>query len=177
MSDIVTLIKKETSNMDSTLDLGCGTGRWIKFVNIKNYLGVDAYGSYMKMLKLTHNVIIHDIRDLSLFSDKSFDCVMAIDVIEHLEKEDAFKLIREMERIARKKIIIHVPDGFVYQDPNDKRVLDDMGPSIYQEHLCGFSLKELEDLGFKLIERRPGDKVHNRDYFALFVTKELTWKI
>jgi len=52
-----------------------------------------------------------DVRKLP-FKQKSFDTVLCMEVIEHLEKEEAIRLIEDMEKIARKKIIITTPVGF-----------------------------------------------------------------
>jgi len=155
--------------MNSTLDLGCGTGRFTKRVDIKNYLGVDVFLPYLNELKETHNVVKCDIAQLYIFLDKSFDCVMAIDVVEHLKKNDAVFLIKEMERIARKKVIIFTPERFLSQTPYESGML----PSEYQKHLSGFNLEELEFLGYKLIEKLPGDNIHERKFYSLFMVKNL----
>ena len=73
---------------------------------------------------------------------KSFDCVVALDLIEHLDKSDGFKLIKIMESIARKKVIIFTPNGFLKQEPYDD--------NIWQEHKSGWEVDEMKDLGFQV---------------------------
>jgi len=51
--------------------------------------------------------------DLAAIESKSFDIVIAMDLIEHLPKSDGYKLLYEMERIARKACMIMTPNGFV----------------------------------------------------------------
>jgi ubiquinone/menaquinone biosynthesis C-methylase UbiE len=46
------------------------------------------------------------------FIDDSYDVVLSMDSIEHLKLEDAEKMIEEMKRIARKKVIIYTPTEF-----------------------------------------------------------------
>jgi len=171
MNNLIALLQQETSDMNSTLDLGCGDGRFTKRLNLENYLGVDIYQPELDELKLTHNVVQLDITNLSIFVDKSFDCVMAVDVVEHLKKKDALNLIVSMERIARKKVIIVTPEGYLEQTPYESG----MDPSEYQRHLTGFSLEELKHLGYRLLDRIPGDDIHNRKWNGLFVVKEFKW--
>ena len=53
-----------------------------------------------------------------------------MEVIEHLEKEEAIRLIEDMEKIARKKIIITTPVGFLENYEADG--------NLYQTHKSGF---------------------------------------
>jgi len=68
--------------------------------------------------------------------------VIALDVLEHLSKEEGYELLKKMERWARKKVIIFTPNGYVYQDGYDN--------NPFQEHKSGWGVKELEELGFKV---------------------------
>ncbi len=76
------------------------------------------------------------------FQEKSFDCVCAFDVIEHLAKEDGLKLINSMERIARKKVIISTPNGFLSQGIHYG--------NPFQVHLSGWEVKEMKDMGYRV---------------------------
>ena len=51
--------------------------------------------------------------------NKSIDTILLIDVIEHLEKEMAKKVLKECERVARQQVIIFTPLGFLPQDHPD----------------------------------------------------------
>ena len=72
---------------------------------------------------------------------KTFDAVIALDLIEHLEKKDGFKLIEMMTKIAKKKIIIFTPNGFQPQ-----RAFDD---NPWQEHKSGWYFEDFDELKFK----------------------------
>jgi len=45
------------------------------------------------------------------FESNSYDVVLTVDMLEHLEKKDREKAIEEMFRVAKKKVIIAVPCG------------------------------------------------------------------
>lgn len=100
----------------SILDVGCGTGQPIKEISrLKNFftVGVDLFIPYLKMCKQekTHDQYVRaDVRFLP-FRKKSFDIILALHIIEHLSRNNGLKLIKDMERIARKQVIISTPNG------------------------------------------------------------------
>ena len=135
-------IDSSLEGLTSILDLGCGDNSpylryWIK--NNHNSIGVDLYAN--KYFSKNYKIIQKDVIDfVKLQSDKSFDAVLALDIIEHFEKSDALFLIKEIERIAKKKIIIVTPNGFW------PGMLS--GPG--QTHLCGFTYDEFRKFGYQV---------------------------
>lgn len=132
------------------LDIGCGDGSLMRKINYdKKYLvtGVELHKPSLKRAKLTgvyKQIICSDVRKIA-FKAKSFDVVFASQVIEHLSKKDALSLIQKMERIARTKVIIATPNGFVKYDPFEGHD----GNSL-QEHKSGWEVKEMEMKGYKI---------------------------
>lgn len=76
------------------------------------------------------------------FKENSFDAVVSFELVEHLTKEEGLRLIANMERWARKKVIISTPAGYVPQDA--------VGHNPHQRHMSGWDKAELEELGFKV---------------------------
>ena len=132
---------------ESVLDVGCGNASPIQYLGIPNATGIDGYQPAIDAATAasTHsNFRLGDIRDLpSVFPKKSFDACIALDVIEHLPKEDGFTLIRSMEAVAKKRIIFLTPNGFL---PQTRQETGDL-----QEHLSGWSASEMRGLGFKVL--------------------------
>ena len=85
------------------------------------------------------NYVMADVMTLG-FAPKSFDVVLSVDLIEHLTKEEGFRLIQKMETIAKGKVIIVTPNGFE-QIRGDK---------LRQVHKCGWELSELRDMGYNI---------------------------
>ena len=146
-------LRNELSNCESVLDLGCGPSSPIASITwLKHTVGVDGYEEYIKVAKRngTHDeFILGDIKNLE-FEEKSFDAVLLIEVLEHLEKPDAVKLLEKAEKWARKKLIITTPNGFVNQSVLDNNVL--------QTHLSGWSVEDLTNLGFSKVLGLAGIK-------------------
>lgn len=166
----VECLKKELANCDAVLDLGCGYNSPIQHCNIPFSVGVELFEPYLQESKKKgiHNQYIkEDVRNLEL-KPKSFDAAIAIEVLEHLSKEEGRALIRKMETWARKKVIITMPNGYLWQNGYDANPL--------QEHRSGWRVEELEELGFKLCGINGWRKL--RGYKGLLRYKPaLLWQI
>ena len=144
---ILKLIPEETVSL---LDLGCGRGIIGALCRIyrdtKKLVGVDIFDPYLRFCKkhnLYDTVLKWDLRKLPLpFKNNEFEVVVAIEVVEHLEKNDALKLIKEMERIAEKRVIISTPNIFFEQDTYDG--------NPFQMHRCILNYRQLRKLGYKV---------------------------
>lgn len=134
-------------HVKTLLDLGAGSnphnlirqGLGIRqiLVDISNESEIDSVISVdvMNFTSISENL-------MGLTGRNKVDCVVALHVVEHLEKNQSLKLIHQMSNWAVKIIIIETPNGFLKQEgtPNNP----------YQAHLCGFTVKELRSLGFKV---------------------------
>jgi len=101
------------------LDVGCGDGSPVQWLDFDHTVGVEAYGPALERARAqnTHTEF-HLVRaqDISAqFSSSQFDSVVTLDLIEHLTKEDGLQLIHAMERIASRRILIFTPNGFLRQ--------------------------------------------------------------
>jgi SAM-dependent methyltransferase len=133
----------------SVLDIGCGSASPIRGFShrIARTVGVDAWQPDLDSSRAAgiHSAY-HAIDALQIgahFTPGSFDAVIALDVIEHLPKPDGFHLLSLMEQIARKKVVIMTPNGFLPQRPEDD--------NHYQEHLSGWTPAEMRRLGYRVI--------------------------
>lgn len=141
-------LKKVVEDAESLLDVGCGNDSPIGSFSQNLYcVGVDAFKPSIKKSKEKN---IHDkyynidVLDISKqFESGSFDVVLASDLIEHLEKKDGNELINKMEKIAKKKVIILTPNGFLKQGEFDN--------NPWQVHKSGWSIKEMESKGYEVI--------------------------
>ena len=140
-------IQRVLSGSKSVLDVGCGADSPLRRVKKTFYSeGVDVFGESIetsKNKKIHDSYKLCDIKKLdSFYKKKSFDAVIALDVIEHLEKKESIKLIKDMEKTARKKVILLTPNGFYHQDAYDR--------NPYQVHKSEWKRSDLEQLGYKV---------------------------
>lgn len=144
-------IEKELSGMKSVLDVGCGSSSPLGKINKNFYsMGIDVFESSIKKskkAKIHDHYKLGDILKLkSFFIPKSFDAVVALDVVEHFEKKDAIELINAMEKIARKKVIIFTPYGFTQQHPYNG--------NPYQVHKSGWFIDDFKKRGYNIYGMR-----------------------
>jgi SAM-dependent methyltransferase len=106
------------------LDVGCGYGKWGFLTKrffwltadgtptaVPEVWGVDIFGNHLEELRrqgIYDAVAVADAARLP-FRDRSFDTVIATELIEHLPKEQGLTLLGEIERVARKAVILSTP--------------------------------------------------------------------
>ena len=105
-------LKADLSDCKTVLDIGCGPNSIIKYCNNLSYsIGVEAFAPYVSLSKAKgiHTEYLNsNILDVN-FKDNSFDAVIMVDVVEHLDKKDAIRLINRAYAWAKKKIIVITP--------------------------------------------------------------------
>ncbi|MCF8222803.1 MAG: class I SAM-dependent methyltransferase [Bacteroidales bacterium] len=167
-SQYIKMLEDELSECDSFLDLGCGERSPLSNTKVRfNYsVGVDSFEQSLieNRKNKTYNEYLNlDIKDIEKkFEANSFDCIATFDVIEHISKSDGLELIDKMTKIAKKKIIIFTPNGFLPQEPFDG--------NIYQEHISGWEIEEMKDLGFRVYGVN-GFKIFRKGYKT-----QIRWK-
>lgn len=142
--DDIVLLKRNVDKDSTILDIGCGYNSFIQYLEPKHSIGVECFEEYIQISKdkKIHNEYIkQDVNNL-IFPEKSIDTVYCSEVIEHVTKEDGLKLIKNMEKWAKNKVIITTPNGFIEQDEYHK--------NPYQKHLSGWTNEEFVNMGYKV---------------------------
>ncbi len=138
--------------VDSVLDVACGLSLKSKYIPARIRVGVDLHEGYLQAIEaeVPYVVLRHDVRDLeSIFLPKSFDIVIACDVVEHLHKSEALAMIAACERIARQAVIIETPEGYI---PQDRDILGFDAHDL-QTHRCGWEVSEFVAMGYQVFTR------------------------
>ena len=136
----------------AVLDAACGLSLRSKYIPAQIRVGVDIHEEYFKHIEsdVPYVVLKYDIRKLEeIFMPKSFDIVIALDVVEHIEKGQSLDMIRQLEAIARKAVIIETPEGYVPQNID----IQGHGGDEWQTHRSGWSVEDFEAMGYKTVVR------------------------
>jgi hypothetical protein len=127
----------------SILDAGAGKGTLRSFkLKGRTVIASDIYLPYLrdaKAAKVYEDCILCDVRMLP-FKDKSFNVVLANQLLEHLTDDEGIRFLENVEKIARNKVVITTPSGFytrLHQHGN-----------IYEQHKSGWLPNELECRGY-----------------------------
>ncbi len=136
-STVLGLIKGKT-----VLDCGCGIGRWGYLLRKKGFtvIGFDLKKSNLlqaKKYSRYQDLVVADAKCLP-FKDSTFDCLTAIEVLEHLPKTEGKQFLNETKRLTRHKVVLTTPSGFF------EALCDLPG----EKHQCGWVKEELEEQGF-----------------------------
>lgn len=133
---------------ESILDLGCGKGNPMRFLNRHHRfysVGLDGFEPCIRQCQSigSHDALVPGDMRLLPFKNKSFDVVVCLQTLEHFSREEGKKLLKDMESIARKQVILTTDVGEYVQ-------IHTLDNNPLQEHKYVWSVAELGDLDFKI---------------------------
>ncbi len=89
-------------NPSSILDVGCGTGTWLKvfsqFPNIKKFTGIDGHYVDKKNLIISQERFFSFDLNQTFDLKEKFDLVISLEVAEHLEEKSADTFIKSLTK-------------------------------------------------------------------------------
>ncbi len=95
----------------SVFDVGCGYGDFLKLINPNHQIGGTEVNKervdYCNQVLGQNAIRLANLDERLDLEDSSFDTVVCSEVLEHLE--DPEKALKELVRVARKRVIITVP--------------------------------------------------------------------
>jgi ubiquinone/menaquinone biosynthesis C-methylase UbiE len=119
------------------LDVGCGTGAVMEFLKSRGEIeGVDMSEEALKYCRAKSLNVRHGLADKIDYPDETFDVVLALDVLEHLDNDGA--AINEIHRILKTGGI------FIATVPAHKFLWSYHDESLH--HKRRYAKKEFEDL-------------------------------
>lgn len=135
-------LQQAMADCKSVLNVGCGAGAYTNDLRGIHRAGVEAYGPDLDLAELEER--FHGLAQFMLpaIAAKSYDIVIAMDFLEHLDDEDAWPVIADMKRIARKRVALFLPCGEHPQDGTAENPL--------QEHRSTWLAKDLAAFGFQV---------------------------
>ena len=146
--DVHWLLRAFTRPFASVLDVGCGEETSpFRLIERRPYQRRTGLDHFAPALERSRAAGVHDAYILSdIFEahdlDKQYECVVALDIVEHFEKDDGLRFLRRLEQIARRRVIVLTPNGFLPSEPFDE--------NLSQHHLSGWDAPELRSLGYRV---------------------------
>ncbi len=132
------------------LDAGCGTGGMMARCKAYKICGIDISEeaiNFCKLRKLDGKVIRSTVSEMP-FGDNSFDIVISLDVLYHLQVENDLKALGELHRILDK-------DGILLLNlPAMPYLESEHGKAIHTRHryTCGELREKVQMSGFKIVK-------------------------
>lgn len=125
------------------LEVGCGYGRYIKIPSEMGY--TDCYGvdlspeqiAYARTKLALANVEQANALDWLVGKDETYDCILGLDILEHLNMEDLLTLGERIYKALKPggTIILQVPNG-----------MSPLNPIIYGDltHVRAFTVRSMQ---------------------------------
>jgi hypothetical protein len=140
-------LRRALGGCRSVLDVGCGAASPLAALDLAAFtIGLDRCRPDLASARAarTHRALVcADASSVdSLFASRSIDAVVALDVIEHLERDAGIALVGRLERVARRRVVVFTPNGFVPQPGTAE--------NPWQEHRAGFSADDMRRLGYRV---------------------------
>lgn len=93
--------------VESALDIGCGI-RPQRVVEARWQVFLDPHAPYLE--RVPGQTICATWEVIAQMPDRSFDVITALDVIEHLPRDEGWHFLEEARRVAG-RVLIFTPDG------------------------------------------------------------------
>lgn len=145
----IILLEREVIGLCNTLlDIGCGDGEHLRGCtpHLQKSVGIDIFPPALKRASergiYTQTMPINANEISKYFEKDSFDCVLAFDLIEHLDRPEGLTLLTAMEIIASKKVIVFTPNRFLPQST--------LNGNVHQIHRSGWSVSEMRSRGYRV---------------------------
>jgi len=138
------------------LDLGCGYGHWghllmTHLVPRAEAVGVDAFAGNVGLCRRSGayaEVVEADALDyLAALDAGAFDTVLALELIEHLTREDGLRLLGLMERAASEVVVLSTPNFACLRPGADTMT----GYNEHEHHLSTWSARDFRARGYAVM--------------------------
>ena len=169
---------KELADCETILDVGCGNSSIVERIpgNFHS-TGLDAYEPYLAESRakgIHDDYILGNLATIDLPA-KSYDAVIAFDIVEHFERPEAAKFLDTIERWAKKKIILATPNGFVPTLECHRRSDPDLDQ--LQTHRSGWTVSDLKARGYTCYGLEGFRWTRNKEGYAWQALHKLTFPL
>jgi hypothetical protein len=132
------------------LDIGCGIQPQ-KLVVANVHICVEPFREYADhLLNARHDrdyVVLNCgwEKAIQVLAPGSVDSVFLVDVVEHLEKQEGQKLLKQTLPLVRRQVVVITPYGFMPQHHEDGKDIWGLSGGCWQEHRSGWDERDFDD--------------------------------
>lgn len=161
----------------SVLDVGCGHGHYAKLLRdhfcYSNFDGIEIWQPYIDEynLKTLYTNVFND--NILNFNFGYYDLIIMGDILEHLSRDDARSLIKNISDKCTELLVIvpyYLPQDIVNDNKYEIHLQPDLDDSIMSQYYPSLELINYNNKDFK-IKIDVGDKTY---YYCAFRKKRHT---
>jgi hypothetical protein len=175
------LIRLLASDCGSVLDVGTGLMRSLEAMPCTIKVGLEVHRPYLESRELADAVPLNAsaLEIERLFVPGAVDLVTLIDVLEHFDQAEALEVLRQVEVVARRRIVLFTPRGVFPQGGHDSFGL---GGEEFQRHRSAWEPGDLARLGYRVAVLEGFHDSRNESFVRAFgpnatpVDAMLAWK-
>jgi len=148
------IAKKYLANCDKILDIGSGSGNFIKFLGKNDIYAIDGNKDSVNNLQNIGINAVHAILPDIPFPDNFFNGLHASHILEHLYPEDFYRTLREIDRVLKPGGILVISSPMLWEGfYSDLSHIKPYNPEIFKKYLCGdlsYSSTRLQIGGYRI---------------------------
>lgn len=175
------IAKELISPENKVLDIGAGEGSFADFCEYKEIFLLDGNKDCVNYLKSKFNNVVLGSLPLLPYSDESFDLIHMSHVVEHLQPQEVYDSLKEMNRCCKPggALVISAPlmwEGF-YDDLSHVKPYN---PIIFQKYLCAGGHSDLtrkkitDQFSVERLQYRYQERVY---FFRIKNSKKISHKL
>jgi SAM-dependent methyltransferase len=149
-------VGQKVGDADSVLDVGCGSGDFIlslvstERVRIGSLVGLDADAPSLQRARTLgiYSDVVRGDASRPPFRNHTFEVCLSTEVIEHLGKKEGWEFLSSLEAIARRRVVLSTPNGFIPYLPLDAD--NHGGRNELLEHRSGWSPEDFAGRSYSI---------------------------
>jgi hypothetical protein len=154
-------VRKQIRSSVRIVEIGPGI-RPQSFIHYGLGVAIDPYAPYLEVLRENnYNGLLVNAKAmdaLPLFMDNSFDTLFALDVIEHMEREEGLAFLEEAGRVAS-QIVIFTPLGPMPQKFEEQDAWG-MGGGQWQNHHSAWTPEDFPGWKLRVLKDFHAEDAH-----------------
>jgi hypothetical protein len=145
------------------LDVGCGI-RPQNLVRCKRHICIEPHTEYAEILQKNGYEVIQKKANEALDDVEAVDTILALDVIEHMERKEGEIFLKKALEKAKKQIVVFTPLGFMPQEETGVRDSWGLHGQEFQRHRSGWMPEDFD--GWKCYVEKKFHHRNNSTYGA-----------